>query len=92
MTLLAASRHGQEETTAKAARRLGVDAFDVAVAAEQLWERGLAAERDARLGDTKGLPRRALQARRGHITRALLDELAPVVEEIVGARQRKDFS
>ena len=88
ITVAAAASEGwTDETTSKAARRLGVDREDVAVAAQQRWSHGLAAERDKRLatggaGDTA----RGRQAKRGHITRALLEELRPVVEEIQHSR------
>lgn len=89
VTLGKAGREGwTDEATTKAARRLGVDREDVAVAAQEIWSRGLAAERDRRLAETGGdggTPR-AQQARRGHITRALLDELRPAVEEIQRGR------
>lgn len=89
VTLGEAGREGwTDEATTKAARRLGVDREDVAVAAQEIWSRGLAAERDRRLAETGGdggTPR-AQQARRGHITRALLDELRPAVEEIQRGR------
>lgn len=77
-----------DETTDKAARKLGAAAIDVAVAAHQLWGRGLVQERDRRLADSGGDrgTARARQARRGHITRTLLDELRPVVEQIQRAR------
>ncbi len=55
---------------------------------QEIWSRGLAAERDRRLAETGGdvgTPR-AQPARRGHITRALLDELRPAVEEIQRGR------
>jgi transcriptional regulator with XRE-family HTH domain len=79
-----------DQTTTKAATRLGVSREDVAVAARQLWARGVAAERDARLART-GKPEttRQRQARRGHITRHLLDELRPVVADIQNARTGK---
>jgi len=86
----AASDGWDDETTGKAARRLGADRQDVAVAGQELWGHGLAAERDRRLGVAAGGPgdtARGRQARRGHITRALLDELRPTVEAIQQARQ-----
>ncbi len=68
------------EVNVKAARRLGVSPAEVNEAAMQLWNRPLGAERDHRF-DTSDLDfnapenRRTLQARRGHATRALIDEL-----------------
>jgi transcriptional regulator with XRE-family HTH domain len=69
-----------EEVDTKAARRLGVAPDEVRAASLHLWNRPLAAERDHRIRtddlDT-GSPdgRRTLQARRGHATRTLVDEL-----------------
>jgi len=79
-TIAEAAGHVKDEVTAKAARRLGATAEEVATAAQQLWGRGVAEERDARveaMGPVETA--RARQARRGHTTRALLDELAPQV-------------
>jgi hypothetical protein len=59
----------------KAAARLGVDAYTVRAAAERLWGRSLAQERDVRIGDLAGLPKRSAQAKRGNVTRGLLAEL-----------------
>ncbi len=72
-----------DEATRHAARvlsqRLGqtITAADVSTAARALWECALAAERDARLGEGYPPPgsTRQRQAQRGHVTRALLDEL-----------------
>ncbi|MEW2610235.1 hypothetical protein AB0937_08495 [Streptomyces sp. NPDC047880] len=70
-----------DEAEAKAAKKLGTTAHYVAYAARELWGRGLVAEREARLGERPDLPDspRALQAARGHITRALIEELAPAI-------------
>jgi len=83
MTALQASEHVNDDTTAKAARSLGATALEVAVAAQVLWGRGVAGERDARaaaLGPSSNM--RARQARRGHITRRLLEELKPAIEQV----------
>lgn len=69
-----------EEVRNKAARRLGVAGEQVDDASMRLWGRPLGAERDHRF-DTSDLDfnapenRRTLQARRGHATRTLIDEL-----------------
>ena len=57
----------------RAARRLRVGALTVALAARRLWGRSLTEERDGR--SAQG-PR----AVRGHVTRGLIAELAPVVK------------
>jgi transcriptional regulator with XRE-family HTH domain len=79
--ILAAAGHAGDETTTKAAKALGAEAIEVATAAQALWGRGLAEERDERteqLGPTSSI--RARQARRGHVTRQLLAELRPAIE------------
>lgn len=63
------------DATVKAAKRLGVTTADVDAAARTLWGQTLAGERDKRVQPVEGETPRALQARRGHITRALLAEL-----------------
>ena len=89
--LLAAEAGWTDETTGKAATRLGVSRETVAVAAQQRWGRGLVAERDARLEDAGAAPTaRARQAQRGHITRTLLDELRPVTQELQQAQDESD--
>ncbi|GAU67618.1 Xre family transcriptional regulator [Streptomyces sp. NBRC 110611] len=77
-----------DEAEAKAAKRLGVTPHYVAYAARETWGHGLAAEREVRLRERGDLPegRRALQSARGHITRALLAELEPVVKAYGGRR------
>ncbi len=77
--LAAAKRDARGEAEQKAARRLGVSAEDVSVAAHARWGRSLTAERDARVEDAEPTAdRRVLQARRGHVTRQLLADLGPV--------------
>ncbi len=49
---------------------------DVQLAAERLWGRRIAEERDRRLADRTSSSPGGRQALRGHMTRALLDELA----------------
>lgn len=68
-----------DEAETKAAKRLDTTPQYVAYAARELWGRGLTAERDARLAERSDTPDtpRALQAARGHITRALITELEP---------------
>ena len=83
LTIAAAVEHFRDETTGKVAARLGATSEEVAVAAEMLWRRGIAAERDARVDDMgPAANTRARQARRGHVTRVLLAELAPAVIQV----------
>jgi transcriptional regulator with XRE-family HTH domain len=73
----------------KAARVLRVRPIVVAVAAQKLWGRGLEEERDQRItAEGPDASARRLQARRGHVTRALLSELRPVVEVAKHLRAR----
>ncbi len=69
------------EATVKAARRLEVTPAEVDEAARALWGQTLAGERDRRVQPVEGETPRALQARRGHVTRALLDELRRYLDE-----------
>jgi transcriptional regulator with XRE-family HTH domain len=75
-----------EEATYKAASRLGVEPALVVEAAQQHWGHSLGAEREKRIGaDFADVDapdqRRALQARRGHVTRALIEELRTYLAE-----------
>ncbi|MFH8343760.1 helix-turn-helix domain-containing protein [Streptomyces sp. NPDC018045] len=91
-------RHTQDrpdDAETKAAKRLETTPHYVAYAAREVWGHGLAAEREARLRDRGELPegKRALQSARGHITRALVAELEPIVkayEERRGEAERPD--
>ncbi len=91
VTIAMAAEHQREEATVKAARRLDATAEEVAVAAQQLWARGVAAERDARVEEMgSAVNVRARQARRGHVTRVLLAELAPVVAQVRSGTSREE--
>jgi transcriptional regulator with XRE-family HTH domain len=68
------------ESLRKMAGLEGVLVRDVQLEAERLWGRRLAEERDRRLEVDAGTSPRSLQARRGHTTRALLEELARALE------------
>lgn len=72
-----------DEAETKAAKRLNTTPEYVAYTARELWGKGLAEERDARLAERPDAPTtpRAAQAARGHITRALLDDLEPAIRE-----------
>ena len=66
----------------KAARKLGVRPLKLSVAAHGRYGRSFTAERDARVAEQApaDAPPRSLQALRGHVTRAMLAELAPALE------------
>jgi transcriptional regulator with XRE-family HTH domain len=91
MDVLGASQHIKDEATTKAAKALGATPLEVAAAAEQLWNHGIAAERDGRADALGPAPNaRARQAQRGHVTRRLLEELRPVIEEIRTDKRTED--
>lgn len=71
--------NGPCEAAAKAARRLGCSPGHVDSMARRLWGRSLTEEREARMGSA---PRsRADQARRGHVTRMLIEQLRNALPE-----------
>jgi transcriptional regulator with XRE-family HTH domain len=78
--LFEAEYPGLAEALQKAARALGVPIGVVALVGTDLWGRSLVDERERRLGDVDGLSPRAVQARRGHVTRALIAELRAALE------------
>jgi transcriptional regulator with XRE-family HTH domain len=70
----------------KAARKLGVRPLVLSAAAHGRYGRSFTAERDARVAEqapADAAPR-SLQALRGHVTRAMLAELAPALERKEG--------
>jgi hypothetical protein len=79
-----------------AARRLRVKAETVVTAAQARWGRSLTDERDARVSEGEARLSAALrddvarrrQALRGHVTRALLEELRPLVKPTKKRRRR----
>lgn len=79
LALAEASAAGEAER--KAAERLDVEPLMVARAARVAWGVNLSDERDARVASQvpEDASSRTLQAVRGHVTRAMLDELRPVV-------------
>lgn len=72
----------QREAVRHAARRLEVEPETVSRLADQIWRRSFNQERDARIvgaGEADMSPRR-IQALRGHVTRALINELRQALE------------
>jgi transcriptional regulator with XRE-family HTH domain len=67
----------------KAARKLGVHPRELSVAAHGRYGRSFTAERDARVAEQAPADTepRSLQALRGHVTRAMLAELGPILEK-----------
>ena len=76
-TRIFAQREAAGDAEQKAATKLGRPPLYIAVAARKLWGRSLTDERDRRVAEQApaDISSRALQALRGHITRALLLEL-----------------
>ena len=70
------------ETEQKVAKKYGVPAVVVPMAATGRWGRTFTAERERRVSDLvlDDASPRSLQALRGHVTRDLLDELDPLLE------------
>lgn len=81
--LLKHMQDSPDEAESKAAKKMHTTPHYVAYTARELWGRGLAAERDARLAERPNAPTegRALQAARGHVTRTLIGEMEPRVRE-----------
>lgn len=75
--LEAAERDAGQLAERRAAQRLGVEPLVLAAAARHQWGRGFTAERDDRLASEGGSS--SLTARRGHITRAMTDELRSIL-------------
>lgn len=63
----------QMDAEIKAARNLNTNSFEIAVAAFSLWGRGLTDERDRLVDEDEG--NGGVRARRGWVTRRLLEEL-----------------
>ncbi len=88
MQVMNAARYAKDEAITKAARKLNVEPLDVAIASIQTFDRSLTEERDARVGEHGTM--RARQAKRGHVTRQLLEELRPALAEIQAARHQEE--
>jgi len=70
----------RDEADKAVAGKLGYPVEWVISAAHDLWGHSLTEERDARLGDTSGIPARTLQAKRGAMTRKLTAEIAAYIK------------
>lgn len=72
-----------------AAKSLGVEPTTIVEASRRLWGRTLSRERDARMRERlPGASASSERAFRGHVTRTLLDELAPRVEAMQRRRRK----
>jgi transcriptional regulator with XRE-family HTH domain len=86
MTLLGyeeAQNASRWDAERKAARKLGVGAMDFSVAAHGRYGQSFTAERDRRVAEQApdDAAPGTLQALRGHVTRAMVTELAPILEK-----------
>lgn len=81
--LRAVERSAAGEAEHNAARTLGCTALDVSAISYRLWGRGLTAERDRRVEEetAPGDSPAAVRVRRGHVTRALVEKIAPLLED-----------
>lgn len=88
--LFAAEAAASGEVETKGAVRIGVEPFDLAIAAQRLYGRSLTAERDARVKD-RGVTQTpaSLRAVRGHVTRELLEEIKQEITESKRRVRRK---
>jgi hypothetical protein len=84
--LKAAREAARGDAERKAARKLGVPALKLSVAAHGRYGRSFTDERDRRVAEQTpaDAPPRSLQALRGHVTRAMLAELASALERKEG--------
>jgi hypothetical protein len=87
----AAYRGAGGDLEQKVARRFRLDPLVVALLAHRTWTRTLSEERDRRVAEQAppDTSPRAMQALRGHVTRALLQELEPRLVEARKRLQRK---
>ncbi len=79
--LIQCEMEAKRDAEQKAARRLHVSPFEVALAAQKLWGRSLTAERDRQVAfrETDAAATGRRRAIRGHVTRLLVEEIRPLV-------------
>lgn len=71
----AGRRLAYREEIRKLVKRIGVDQDTFERAAREVFGRSFLEEREARLGDTSALSKGSARTKRGHVTRALVDEI-----------------
>lgn len=83
LDVVKAERTASGEAEVKAARKLGVSPFVVSLLAHRLWGQSFTDHRDKVVNDRAepSTDRRSIQARRGHVTRQLLSDLAEIIEK-----------
>ena len=86
---VAERRNAARDELRKVAKRLDLDWKDLSALSFTMWGgRSFFAERESRLGDVSGLSKRSAQTKRGHVTRALLADIADFLGE---GQQRLDI-
>lgn len=70
----------ETEEIQRAAKNLGVDPPVLAWLTRVLFGRQFLEEREVRTGDVSGLPKRSAQTKRGHATRAMIEDLREHIE------------
>jgi hypothetical protein len=73
---VAERRNAARDELRKVAKRLDLDWQDLSILSMAMWRRSFFAERESRLGDVSGMSKRSAQTKRGHVTRALLADIA----------------
>src|ERR1035437_9112647 len=81
-------RNAARDELRKVAKRLDLDWQDLSILSMAMWRRSFFAERESRLGDVSGMSKRSAQTKRGHVTRALLADIADFLRE---DQQRMDI-
>lgn len=85
---VAERRNAARDELRKIAKRLDLDWKDLSALSFTMWRRSFFAERESRLGDVSGMSKRSAQTKRGHVTRALLADIADFLGE---DQQRMDI-
>ena len=86
---VAERRNAARDELRKIAKRLDLDWKDLSALSFTMWGgRSFFAERESRLGDVSGMSKRSAQTKRGHVTRALLADIADFLGE---GQQRQDI-
>ena len=89
--LLDCEMEAERDAEQKAARRLNVSPFAIALAARKIWRRSLTAERDRRgaVRETDEMVPTSRKAIRGHVTRMLVEEIRPLVAGVCEDDERR---
>jgi hypothetical protein len=85
---VAERRNAARDELRKVAKRLDLDWQDLQRVSYDMWQLPFFTAREKNLGDVSGLSKRSAQTKRGHVTRALLAEMADFLGE---GQQRLDI-